>query len=163
MPGPSKYLPARTPLTDPDRLITREWLLQLQSLIDTLLVSGDVFGPASSVNNDIVLFSGTTGKHIKDSGVPISALSKTKQTEIDFGALPVAEGSFVVVDADVTVTSHIVGEIAYDAPTGKDLDEITMDPMVIACGQAAAGSFTIYALPLLGYVADKFKVSYVVG
>ena len=31
--------------------------------------SGDVVGPASSTNNDIVVFSGTTGKVIKDTGI----------------------------------------------------------------------------------------------
>lgn len=33
---------------------------------------GDVFGPASSIDSDIVLFNGITGKIIKDSGVKIS-------------------------------------------------------------------------------------------
>lgn len=37
--------------------------------------SGNVTGPGSSVNNDIAIFSGTTGKVIADSGVNISTLS----------------------------------------------------------------------------------------
>lgn len=34
--------------------------------------SGDVSGPASSVNNNVVFFDGTTGKLIKDSGLALS-------------------------------------------------------------------------------------------
>lgn len=35
--------------------------------------SGDVVGPASAVNNNIVLFDGTTGKSIKDSGASLGS------------------------------------------------------------------------------------------
>jgi hypothetical protein len=43
--------------------------------------SGDVVGPASSVNNNAVLFDGTTGKLIKDSGVALgTAASKATST-----------------------------------------------------------------------------------
>jgi hypothetical protein len=38
---------------------------------------GDVVGPASSINNNVVLFDGTTGKLIKDSGVGITDLLVT--------------------------------------------------------------------------------------
>jgi hypothetical protein len=34
--------------------------------------SGDVSGPSSALDNDLVLFDGTTGKLIKDSGKTIS-------------------------------------------------------------------------------------------
>lgn len=34
--------------------------------------SGDVVGPASSTNNNVVFFNGTTGKLIKDSGLTLS-------------------------------------------------------------------------------------------
>lgn len=37
--------------------------------------SGDVGGPVSSVNNNIVLFSGTSGKTIKDSGAALGSLA----------------------------------------------------------------------------------------
>ena len=37
---------------------------------------GDVTGPASSADNDVVIFNGTTGKIIKDTGVPIGQLAR---------------------------------------------------------------------------------------
>jgi hypothetical protein len=51
--------------------------------------TGDVVGPAVSVNNDIALFSGITGKLIKDSGVLISSLL-TANTPLTAGTVPKA-------------------------------------------------------------------------
>ena len=42
--------------------------------------AGDVTGPSSSVNNNVVLFSGTTGKVIKDSGLTLSGTNTGDQT-----------------------------------------------------------------------------------
>lgn len=85
-----------------------------------------------------------------------------KQTEIDFGATPVSEATFTIIDASVVASSIIVGSVANIAPTGKDLDELEMDELSLAFG-AGAGSFTIFARGLNGYVADKFKINYNVG
>ena len=85
-----------------------------------------------------------------------------KQTEIDFGTTPVADSSFTITDADVAATDQIVAQVAYEAPTGKDLDEIEMDTLSLRCG-AGAGQFTLFATGMDGYVADKFKINYIVG
>jgi hypothetical protein len=37
--------------------------------------AGDVYGPGSAVANNIVIFDGTTGKLIKDSGVSVSDIN----------------------------------------------------------------------------------------
>lgn len=44
--------------------------------------SGDVVGPASAVNNNVVFFNGTTGKLIKDSGLTLSGTNTGDQTSI---------------------------------------------------------------------------------
>lgn len=88
--------------------------------------------------------------------------AKVSQAEIDFGALPVAEASFVVADANVSPTSHITGTVAYEAPTGKDLDELEMDELDLKFGPGS-GQFTLYARGREGYVSDKFKINYIVG
>lgn len=85
-----------------------------------------------------------------------------KQTEIDFGALPVSEMEFTVIDTDVSPTSQLIGQIAYEAPTGKELDELTMDSLDLKFGPGS-GQFSIYAIGLDGYIADKFKVNYLIG
>ena len=93
---------------------------------------------------------------------PSSGSTQVKQVEIDFGALPVSEASFVITDASVTPSSHIVGEVAYQAPTGKDLDEVEMDSLDLKFGPGT-GQFLLYAIGLDGYIADKFKINYIVG
>ncbi len=86
----------------------------------------------------------------------------TKETEINFGSLPVADGTFTVSDADVSSSNQITGNVAYAAPTGKDLDEVLMDTFDLKFA-AGNGQLTIYARGLEGYVHDKFKINYTIG
>jgi hypothetical protein len=83
------------------------------------------------------------------------------QAEIDFGPLPVAEGAFVVSDPTVTSTSRIIGSVAYEAPSAKDLDELEMDALDLKFAPGD-GQLTIWASGREGYVADKFKINYLV-
>lgn len=85
-----------------------------------------------------------------------------KQIEIDFGPTPVAEASFLIDDVNVLLTSFLIGNVAYEAPTGKDLDELEMDSLDLKFAPGV-GQFTLYAKGLDGYVADKFKINYLVG
>ena len=83
------------------------------------------------------------------------------QTEVDFGSLPIYQKEFTITDASVLTTSNITASIAYEAPTGKDLDEIEMDSFNIICGQATNGTFKIIVKSIDGsYLADKFKINY---
>ncbi len=64
--NPGNFLPAPHPIAEQKTLlVTRPWLMYFQSIIDGLVNAGNVFGPSSSVDNQIVLFSGTTGQLIK--------------------------------------------------------------------------------------------------
>lgn len=85
-----------------------------------------------------------------------------KQTEIDFGTTPLAEAEFTVVDSDVTTGSQIIGTIAYEAPTGKDLDELEMDGIDLKF-QPGTGQFIVRVKGLEGDLHDKFKINYLVG
>jgi len=93
--------------------------------------------------------------------VPPSAVN-VKQTEVDFGDDKMTEKSFTITDADVSPTSQIVGNVAYEAPTDKDLDEVDMDPFELKF-QPASGSFALFMKALEGSVYGKFKVNYLVG
>ena len=54
------------PIADPKTgMISRTWYLWFMQLIQEFTTAGDVFGPSSSLNDQIVLFSGTSGKVIK--------------------------------------------------------------------------------------------------
>ena len=87
---------------------------------------------------------------------------KSKQTEIDFGSGAVNDGVFVIADANVAPSSYITGNLAYVAPTGKDLDELEFDSFDLMFAPGS-GSFTLYARALEGQVAGKFKINYNVG
>lgn len=89
----------------------------------------------------------------------ITGVSYNKQTEIDFGATPVESATFTITDSDITTASKIIGQIAYVAPTGKELDELEFDSFDIKFAPAA-GSCTLFIRSLEGYVADKFKLNY---
>lgn len=86
-----------------------------------------------------------------------------KQTEIDFGTTPVADGTFTVVDPDVKTNSNLIAAISYEAPTGKDLDEIEMDMIGIVCAPGNK-QFIMFIRSVDGsYLHDKFKVNYLIG
>lgn len=64
--------------------------------------SGDVVGPGSSTDNDIVVFSGTTGKIIKDTG--ISSISPSFTGSVTAGTgLSVTTGNAAVVAGNLTL------------------------------------------------------------
>jgi hypothetical protein len=92
---------------------------------------------------------------------PVRVISK--QTEIDFGTTPITEQTFTIADGDVQSNSRIVGFVSYEAPTGKDLDEIEMDELAIHCAPNGAQSLTMYVRALEGLVADKFRITYLVS
>lgn len=86
-----------------------------------------------------------------------------KQTEIDFGSTPVYTGTFTVTDADVTGTSQLIAQVAYEAPTGKDLDEVEMDNLDIKCSPGT-GQFSMFVTSHDGsYLEGKFKINYLIG
>jgi hypothetical protein len=86
-----------------------------------------------------------------------------KEAEIDFGTTPVSEATFTITDADVAPSSQLIAQLAYVAPTGKDLDELEFDALVLRCAPGS-GQFTLYATTADGgLVADKFKIHYLVG
>ena len=85
------------------------------------------------------------------------------QTEVDFGTTPVADATFTITDASVSTSSQLIASLAYETPTGKDLDELEFDNFEIIC-KPAAGSFDMLIRTTDGsLVADKFKINYLVG
>jgi len=88
--------------------------------------------------------------------------ANVKQTEVDFGDDKVTEKSFTITDADVSAGSQIIGNVAYEAPTDKDLDEVEMDQFELKF-QPGSGAFTLLMKALEGSVYGKFKVNYLVG
>ncbi|MBJ7347289.1 MAG: hypothetical protein JHC87_01815 [Thermoleophilaceae bacterium] len=84
-----------------------------------------------------------------------------KQTEIDFGARAWG-AAFTIVDAAVNAGSQITGNIAYEAPTARDRDEVEMEQISLSFAPGA-GQLTIFATALDGPIHGKFKINYLVG
>jgi len=64
------------------------------------------------------------------------------QTEVDFGT-GAHYKEFTITDANMTTIKKPIAQVAWVAPTGKDLDEIEMDDLQIRC-QPLNGSFKMY-------------------
>lgn len=77
--------------------------------------SGDVTGPASAINNNVVFFDGASGKLIKDSGLTLSGSNTGDQTITLTGDITgTGTGSFVtaiaagvIVNADINASAAI--------------------------------------------------------
>lgn len=133
---------------------------------------GAISGYAPLGANQLVpvanLASGTPDgtKFIRDDGTlqsPGASSTNIKQTEVDFGTTPISEKSFLITDTDVQATSQLLGSVAYEAPTGKDLDELEFDGFDLKFAPGV-GQFTLYATALdNAYVADTFKINYLIG
>lgn len=135
--------------SDADKPISTATQTALDAKQATLVSATNI----KTINGSTVLGSGD---------LVVSGSTNIKQTEIDFGTTPVSEASFIITDADVSAGSQLIGSIAYEAPTGKDLDELEMDALDVKLSPGV-GQFTAYVVGLDGYVADKFKLSYLIG
>tara|TARA_R110000822_G_scaffold127454_1_gene262968 strand:- start:18147 stop:18446 length:300 start_codon:yes stop_codon:yes gene_type:complete len=81
------------------------------------------------------------------------------EVEIDVGTTPVIEASVSVTNALVTTETRMLGGVAYKKPTGKDLDEISMDSFDLKF-EPLLGSFNVLIKGLEGYISDKFIIWY---
>lgn len=132
-------------------------------------------GSDSSVSANSVILAGTTSGTIRIQApdaagssiltVPASngRIAVNKQTEIDFGSTGLVANTYIITDSAVVSNSVITGSVAYEAPTGKDLDEVEMDYLNLRFGPGV-GQFTLFISTTDGsLVADKFKINYSVG
>jgi len=116
---------------------------------------GDVVGPGSAVDSNIVLFNTTTGKLIKDGGVAIStdgtfaansdaklATEKATKTYVDGLALNLGKRSRVRVATTASVT------ISTALNNGDSLDGVTLatGDLVLVKNQSAAEQNGIYVV-----------------
>jgi hypothetical protein len=120
-----------------------------------------------SYSSDLAAFYGslTSGTiYFNSSEQKLHALQrKSGQTEVDFGSTPVSEMSFSIFEPFCNSSSRVIASMAYDAPTGKDLDELEMDNLIIRAGNCIANEFTLYISSSDGsYLEGKFKINYLI-
>lgn len=118
--------------------------------------SGDVTGPASAVDNHVVLFNGSTGKVIKTAGYAITATGQSVITAATQAAARTALGlgSLATLSAVPAATESAVGglEIATTVEAqGGTVDNVMMTPLKTAqaiaalAGATAAGRLSLHA------------------
>jgi len=80
---------------------------------------------------------------------------------IDFGATPVAEGSFTVTDANITTTTDVEAFVVVDSTANNDAEahrhaaaswQMTVQP--------GTGDFTLYVTCLVDLCWGQFKIRY---
>lgn len=84
-------------------------------------------------------------------------------TTIDFGATPVDEGTFNIVDASILATSYVEAFVMHN-DTHVDNDAEAHKAFAICARlvcSANAGSFDLMVSMLAGYVTGNFKIRYV--
>jgi len=91
-----------------DRIVVTNLTTLAVTYIGGSTGSGDVVGPASSTNNNIVLFDGTTGKLIKDSGTTLaskvdanSAITGATKTKITYDSKGLVTSATDATTADI--------------------------------------------------------------
>jgi hypothetical protein len=94
------------------------------------------------------------------SYVPLpTTVAKSKQVLVDFGASQVDEGTFAVVDSDVTASSKLGGQVARVATPDHSLDEVEADAFDVKM-TPGAGSAALYLRALIGVVWGRYYVDY---
>lgn len=107
--------------------------------------SGDVVGPASSVDNNIAVFDGTTGKLLKDGGAAISSLATTVQLGTKQDTL-VSGTNIKTVNGTSLLGS---GDVVISGGAGLILEEVNTSSVTAVVGKNYAlvynGAVTVTA------------------
>lgn len=110
--------------------------------------TGDVVGPASAVNNNLVAFDTTTGKLVKDSGVATSAISAAASAAS--GAQTTANGA--IQGPGSSTDSNIV---AFSGTTGKAAGDSGVPVSLVLVGALGAGVNTVNTTPVTAVIGGN--------
>jgi hypothetical protein len=91
-----------------------------------------------------------------------TATVNAKEVEIDFGPIPVYDGTFIVYDITISSNSNIIAQVSGNTPTEKDSDEVMMDSYLVLA-TPGTGQCSFYIRGLEGSLSDKFIITYIVG
>lgn len=117
---------------------------------DTLVSATNI----KTINGSTVLGSGN---------LVVSGATEIKQTEIDFGSVPLKMKKITVTDAAVIASNKINVIMSYDDPTDGDTDSAEWFENVVLMAKAGSGEFYIYANSPYQDLTGKLKVNYIVG
>lgn len=103
--------------------------------------TGDVIGPASSTDNDLAAFDGTTGKLIKDSGILVTgsgSISGTNTGDVTLAGVPnyLTIAGQVITRALINLASHVTGRLPF-----ANLVAATVPSILLGRRSGSAGDF----------------------
>lgn len=126
-------------------------------------IAANATTPNPGITNAVVL-SSTTGGFLRWTGTLWAPLGLVAtQVEIDVGTTPVPEYDAVVTDAAASATSKVFATVSWDAPTGKDADDVSMDTYTVNA-DAGAGSITFRVSALDGNLLEgTYKIDYLIA
>jgi hypothetical protein len=101
--------------------------------------TGDVVGPASSTNNNVVFFDGTTGKLLKDSGLALSGSNTGDQTSIVGITGTLAEFNTALTGADFATGGGVITGTSSGTNTG-DQTNITGNAATVTTNANLTGA-----------------------
>lgn len=101
--------------------------------------SGDVTGPASSVNARIARFNGTTGKVIEDSGKLVTDFANASHTH--------PQSDITNLVTDLAAKAPITGYSSTNAQTGTTYTFVIGDGSNVFCTFSNAGAITVTVPP----------------
>jgi hypothetical protein len=108
--------------------------------------TGTVTGPGTSVNSDIVLFNGTTGNIIKDSGVLVSGLAASNASTTVNGTTCTLSSTCTVADSTKVPTTTTVNGHALSSNVVVSGSDITTGLVPLANGGTGINAASVAAL-----------------
>lgn len=135
----------------------------IYDLIDSLVQgggSGDVLGPASSVNGNIVIFSGVSGKILQDSGLSTSAFAPSSHTHSVANVTGLQSALDNKVNSNSIISSGTATKVTYDSKglvtSGTSL--IASDVPNLDATKVTTGVFPVVrgGTGLISYTAGNF-------
>lgn len=128
--------------------------------IDNRLVQLSISDASVGVKVDNTNTTQDLGSYL-DNLVSTLTDAKLKQVEVDFGdELYINEKIFNISDPVIRRGDIISSVIAFDAPTGKQVDELEMDHIICYAGNTRDGGFDLIVKGLSGNLRNKFKINY---
>lgn len=86
-----------------------------------------------------------------------------KQTEVDFGTVPVKMKRFTITDAGVSPSNQILASLSYDDPSDGDADSAEWFENLVVMAKAGTGQFFLYCSSLYNDLNGKVKINFIIG
>jgi hypothetical protein len=110
-------------------------------------INGQVSGPASSVNNNVVFFDGATGKLIKDSGLTLSGNNTGDETQATIktklGAATISVDGYLTSSDYNTFNNKQDKNVAFNRQTASYIGVASDNGKMVEMNVPTANTFTI--------------------